>query len=235
MCQEYQVMCKAFLSFFVVVLGAVVIGCSDDDTSNFPAPLPIPDILPIAEARNVPLGTAVHVQGFVSMAPGTRFSSTGEVGFGMQDDTGGIYVSVASLVDLPQNAGVEVVGDIIDVSSELVLFSNFTGVKRLEGDKAVVPEVVKTADIGEPLEGRLVRIIGTVSKAVVQEKPSGVKAFVDDGSGEAQIYVNLVNDTPLIDTAKLVPGTSVQITGFVNQFESTYEIAPRRGTDLVLK
>lgn len=234
MCQEYPAMRKAFLSSFLVLSAAVVIGCSDDK-SDFPAALPIPKLLPIAEARNVPLGTSVHVQGFVSMAPGTRFSSTGEVGFGVQDDTGGIYVSVTNLLDVPQNATVEVVGDLIDVSSELVLFSNYTGVKRLEGDKVVIPEVVKTGDIGEPFEGRLVRITGAVSKAIVDEKPFGIKAFVDDGSGEVQIYVNFVNDTPLIDTAKLVPGTMVQITGFTEQFESKYEISPRRGTDLVLK
>lgn len=226
---------KAFFSSFGVLLAAVAIGCSDDDNSKFPAALPIPPLLTIAEVRNAPLGTSVHVQGFVSMAPGTRFSSTGEIGFGVQDDTAGIYVSVTNLLDLPQNAQVEVVGDLIDVTSELVLFSNYTGIKRLEGDKVVEPEVVKTADIGEPFEGRLVRITGTVSKEIIQENTYGVKAFVDDGSGEVQIYVNLVNDLPLIDTAKLVPGTLVQITGFVDQFNSTYEIAPRRGTDLVLK
>ena len=226
---------NVFLSSFLYLLATVVVGCSDDETSNFPAPLPIPELSTIAEARSAPLGTSVHVQGFVSMGPGTRFSSTGEAGFGLQDDTGGIYVSVVNLLDVPQNAGVEVVGDLIDVSSELVLFSNYTGVKRLDGDKAVVPEVIKTGDLGESFEGRLVRITGMVSKAIVEDKPSGIKAFVDDGSGELQIYVNLVNDIPLIDTAKLVPGTLVQITGFADQFESTYEIAPRRGTDLVLK
>ncbi len=235
MCQECLAMRNAFLSSFVVLLAVVVLGCSGDDIDQFVPPVIIPKILPIAEVRNVPLGTSVHVQGFVSMAPGTRFSSTGEVGFGVQDDTAGIYVSVASFLDVPQNAAVEVVGDVIDVSSELVLFSNSTGVKRLEGDKAVVPEVVKTADVGESFEGRLVRITGAVSKEIIKESTYGVKAFVDDGSGEVQIYVNLVNDIPLIDTAKLVPGTMVQITGFVDQFDSTYEIAPRRGTDLVLK
>ncbi len=228
-------MSNAFSSCFLCLVVTVVVGCSDDEISKFPPALPIPALSTIADARNAPLGTSVHVQGFVSMAPGTRFSSTGEVGFGVQDDTGGIYVSVNNLLDLPQNGGVEVVGDIIDVSAELVLFSNYTGIKRVDGDKVVVPEVIMTADLGEAFEGRLVRITGTVSKAVVDDKPLGIKAFVDDGSGEVQIYVNLVNDLPLIDTAKLVPGTLVQITGFVNQFDKIYEIAPRRGTDLVLK
>jgi DNA/RNA endonuclease YhcR with UshA esterase domain len=225
---------NAILSFFMVPLATLVFGCSNDDTSKFPPALPTPPLISIADARNAPLGTSIHVQGFVSMAQGTRFTSTGEVGFGMQDDTGGIYVSLNNLLDLPQNAGVEVVGDLIDVSSELVLFTNYTGVKRVTGDKVVVPEVMKTGDIGESSEGRLVRITGTVSKAVADDKPSGIKAFVDDGSGEVQIYINLVNDIPLIDTAKLVPGTMVQITGFSEQYDSTYEIAPRKGTDLVL-
>jgi hypothetical protein len=180
------------------------------------------------------LKTACVFNGFVSMAPGTRFSSTEEVGFGVQDDTGGLYVSVTALLNLPQNAAVEVVGDLINVSSELVLFSNYTGVKRLDGDKVVEPEVIKTGDLGESFEGRLVRLTGMVTKAVVDEKPFGVRSFIDDGSGEVQIYINLVNDISLIDTDKLVPGTMVQITGFVGQFDSTYEIYPRRGLDLVV-
>ena len=233
--QECRSMRNAFSFSLLFLVIAPVIGCSDDDTSKFPDPLPIPELSTIAEVRNTVLGTSVHVQGFVSMAPGTLFSSTGEAGFGVQDDTGGIYVSVTSLLNVPQNASVEVVGDLIEVSKQLVLFSNYTGVKRLDGDKVVVPEVIMTGDLGEALEGRLVRVTGMVTKAVVDEKPAGVKAFVDDGSGEAQIYVNLVNDIPLIDTAKLVPGTLVQITGFAGQFDSTYEIAPRQGKDLVVK
>jgi hypothetical protein len=49
----------------------------------------------IAEARSLPLGTVVTVDGSVTVAPGTFSSSIFDQGFAIQDYTGGIYVSVA--------------------------------------------------------------------------------------------------------------------------------------------
>ena len=74
-----------------------------------------------------------------------------------------------------------------------------------------------------------------LSKAVVDDKPYGIKAYVNDGSGEVQIFVNLdTNDEPLIDTTKLAVGTAVEITGFSEQYDKDYEIAPRKSSDLVV-
>jgi hypothetical protein len=48
----------------------------------------------IAEARALSVGTSTTVEGFVTVAPGTFNSATGDQGFALQDKTGGIYVTL---------------------------------------------------------------------------------------------------------------------------------------------
>jgi hypothetical protein len=57
--------------------------------------------LSIAEARGLPLGTVVTVDGSVTVASSPFSSSTFNQGFVIQDYTGGIYVSVADNLGLP--------------------------------------------------------------------------------------------------------------------------------------
>ena len=60
---------------------------------------PAAKVISIAEARTLPLGTVVTVDGSVTVASGAFSSSTGDQGFAIQDHTGGIYVST------PDNLG----------------------------------------------------------------------------------------------------------------------------------
>src|SRR5919106_6212015 len=62
-------------------------------TAVYSAP-PGPKPISIAQARSLPLGTVVTIDGLVTVASGTFSSSTFDQGFAIQDNTGGIYVSV---------------------------------------------------------------------------------------------------------------------------------------------
>ncbi len=53
-----------------------------------------PKTISIAEARSLPLGTTVTIDGVVTVPSGAFSSSTFDQGFAIQDRTGGIYVSV---------------------------------------------------------------------------------------------------------------------------------------------
>ena len=53
-----------------------------------------PKTISIAEARSLPLGTIVTIDGVVTVPSGAFSSSTFDQGFAIQDRTGGIYVSV---------------------------------------------------------------------------------------------------------------------------------------------
>ena len=64
-----------------------------------------PKTISIAEARSLPLGTIVTIDGSVTFPSGAFSSSTFDQGFAIQDRTGGIYVSV------PDNLGlIEAIG-----------------------------------------------------------------------------------------------------------------------------
>jgi hypothetical protein len=60
-----------------------------------------PKTISIAEARSLPLGTIVTIDGVVTVPSGAFSSSTFDQGFAIQDRTGGIYVSV------PDNLGLK--------------------------------------------------------------------------------------------------------------------------------
>jgi len=220
--------------FALPCFAAFLVGCGSDDLQA-PKPQPAPEVVTIAKARTLTAGTYTQVEGFVTVPPATFFSSTGDAGFGLQDATGGIYVSLFDLVKAPLGTKLRVIGQIIDVSQQTVLYTNNTGLEGVDMPQMISPRDVKTGEVGESTEGQLVRIKGTVSKAIVDEKPYGLRSFVDDGSGEVRIYICLgVKDVPLIDDTMLTPGTSVEITGFAQQYGADYEIAPRMASDLVL-
>ncbi|WP_272425899.1 DNA-binding protein [Polyangium jinanense] len=218
--------------FLVLPLAALLTGCSDELPQ--PQELPPPDVVSIAEARALTTNEYTQIEGFVSVTPGTFVTATGDFGFAVQDDTGGIYVSLYDELKILIGAKVRVIGQIQQVSKQTVLVTNASGPEILQGVEAVTPKDVATGDVDESTEGQLVRVKGLVSKAIVEDKPYGIKAYVDDGSGEVEIYVCFKGDKPLIDTTKLTKGTAVEITGFAQQYLDRYEIAPRGTADLVL-
>ena len=60
---------------------------------------PAAKVISIAEARSLPLGTIVTIDGSVTVPSGAFSSSTFDQGFAIQDQTGGIYVSTADNSD----------------------------------------------------------------------------------------------------------------------------------------
>lgn len=225
---------STFLRLSPVFFGCFVLaGCGDDTQSQTPPAT----VTSIAEARALPLGKTAKVEGFVTAPPGTFASATGEVGFALQDDTAGIYVSLAEPLEAPIGAHVRVEGTLADMSKQTTLNSDPTRVELRSGSSVLAPKDVKTGEVNESTEGLLVRVSGKVTKAPVDDKPYGVKVYMDDGSGEVQIFVHLLGAeaTPLIDTSKLVVDQAVEVMGFSTQYEATYEIAPRTAADLVLK
>ncbi|MDC0743275.1 DNA-binding protein [Polyangium mundeleinium] len=217
----------------VVPLAALLTGCGSDELPTAD-PLPAPEVVTIAEARALPVNEYTQIEGFVSVPAGTFVTATGDFGFAIQDDTGGIYVSLYEELKILIGAKIRVIGKIAQVSKQTVLVTNVTGPELLQGIEAVTPKDVATGEVNESTEGLLVRVKGTVSNPIVEDKPYGIKAYVDDGSGEVEVYVCFAGDKPLIDTTKLTKGTAVEITGFAQQYLDRYEIAPRGQTDLVL-
>lgn len=219
---------------------SLLVGCGDDSKTAAQAP-PDTDLTTIAEARAKKLGELAKVEGYVSVAPAVFYSATGDLGFAIQDETAGIYINVYDTIPAPLGSKVRALGVLLDVAGQKVLASGADSIEVLPDPKQdVLPKDIQTGSLGESTEGLLVRVKGPITKAPVDDKANGqyygVTTAVNDGSGEAKIYVPIYGKTqmPLINTATLTVGTTVEITGFAQQYNTTYEIDPRLSSDMVL-
>ena len=120
-----------------------------------------PKTISIAEARSLPLGTIVTIDGVVTVPSGAFSSSTFDQGFAIQDRTGGIYVSVPDNLGFSLRQQVRVTGKLADtVLPGLLVLVDVTEVKAHGSGPKVQPLPVATGDVGEDTEGQLVTITG---------------------------------------------------------------------------
>jgi len=189
-----------------------------------------PKTITIAEARALPLGTVVTVDGSVTVPSGAFSSSTFDQGFAIQDRTGGIYVSVPDNLGLALRQQVRVTGTLADtVLPGLLVLVDVTDVKAHGSGPKVRPLPVATGDVNETTEGKLVTITGTITQPVVNDLPFGFIIFINDGSGEVHSFVCASTG---IDVSGLSPGQTVEITGFSGQFADDFEVDPRTQADI---
>lgn len=182
----------------------------------------------IARARTMPLGTVVTVDGSASTPSGAFESSFFDKGFGLQDRTAGIYVSVPTDLHIVVRTQVRVTGTLQDSFGLLILVP---GTVKVHGTGPKVhPTPRTTGTINEASEGKLVRVIARVTQAPASDPPFGFKFFVNDGSGEVTIFVNTQTG---IDLSGVTTGKLVSVTGFSSQFDTHYEIDPRFQADIV--
>jgi hypothetical protein len=188
-----------------------------------------PRVLPIAVARHLPLGTLVTIDGSVTTPSGAFASSFFDEGFAVQDATGGIFVSLQTDLGVAPRAQARVTGTLADSGGLLILVPAEVSDVKIHGKgPKVEPIFVPTGFIGELTEGRIVQVVGTIDQPVVDDLPFGYKVFVNDGSGEIRVFVNLGTG---IDVSGLAEGQRVSVTGFSGQFED-YEIDPRFPSDI---
>ena len=195
--------------------------------------LAAPPRVSIAEARALPPNTVVTVDGSVTTPSGAFESSFFDVGFGLQDKSGGIYVSLQTNLSVAPRAQARVTGTLTNVFGLLTLMpADPSDVKIHGAGPKVQAKFVSTGAVGEATEGRLVQVVGTITQAPASDLPYGHKFFVDDGSGELQIFVNTQTG---IDLSGLAVGQTVSVTGFSSQFDTHYEIDPRSPADIVVR
>jgi DNA/RNA endonuclease YhcR with UshA esterase domain len=194
-----------------------------------------PDATPaqtIAAARALADGATATVEGYVTVAPGTFASATSEQGFAIQDATGGVYIKVAEKLTFGLDARVRVTGTLGQMNQLRVIEAAAADVSMLAGSMTVAPATVATGSVNEDVEGELIEVAGQVTR-IEDDAPYGIKVYIDDGSGEVQVFVHLVEGVGVIDTAGLAEDDQIEVTGLAAQYETTYEVAPRKADDLV--
>jgi uncharacterized protein YdeI (BOF family) len=187
-----------------------------------------PKTISIAEARSLPLGTVVTVDGSVTVPSGAFSSSTFDQGFAIQDHTGGIYVSVADNLGFAPRQQVRLTGQLAD-SNGLLILINVTNIKAHGSGPKVQPLPVATGAVGEATEGKLVRIRGTITQPIFNDLPFGFIIFINDGSGEVHSFVCASTG---IDVSGLHQGQTIEVTGFSGQFDTSFEVDPRFQDDI---
>ena len=189
-----------------------------------------PKTITIAEARSLPLGTVVTIDGSVTVPSGAFSSSTFDQGFAIQDRTGGLYVSVPDNLGLTFRQQVRVTGTLADtVLPGLLVLVDVTEVKVHGSGPKVPPLPVATGAVGEATEGKIVTITGTITQPIINDLPFGFIVFINDGSGEIHAFVAASTG---IDVSGLSPGQTVAITGFSGQFANDFEVDPRVQDDI---
>ena len=199
-------------------------------SSSTPAPTatPAPAPIGIAAARAVADGTTVTVEGDALTA--SDFTDGG--GY-LADATGGIAV----LLDggsFTRGDHLIVTGTVDDRFAQRTI--------RAAGSDLVItgiggdpdPVTSPTGSVGESLEGRLVRIQGSIAGSPTSL--SGGLAFdVDDGSGAARVVVGTATG---IDVAGWTDGVAVRVVGVAGQRDSSgtgtsgYRVQPRAADDV---
>ncbi len=189
-----------------------------------------PKTITIAEARSLPLGTVVTIDGVVTVPSGAFSSSTFDQGFAIQDRTGGIYVSVPNNNGFALRQQIRVTGTLADtVLPGLLVLVDVTEIKTHGSGPKVQPLPVATGDVGEATEGKLVKITGTITQPIVNDLPFGFIVFINDGSGEVHSFVCASTG---IDVSGLSPGQTVEVTGFSGEFAGSFEVDPRNQDDI---
>lgn len=213
------------LAHLLAILAPLALGASVAAAAEHePRPLEIHD------ARALPLGTVVTVEGSVTV-PSGLFSSGGSLdqGFAIQDRTGGIYVSVATNLGITLHQRVLVTGQLAASNGLLLLVPASPADVDVRGHgRRVRPLFLRTGSVGAANQGLLVRVVGVITQPVLPDPPFGNQLLVDDGSGPIRIFVNTSTG---IDVSGFAPGQLVSVTGFSDEFD-TPEIDPRFQSDL---
>src|SRR5215510_721541 len=189
-----------------------------------------PKTISIAEARSLPLGTVVTIDGVVTVPSGAFSSSTFDQGFAIQDQTGGIYVSTSDNLGFAPRQQVRVTGELADtVLPGLLVLVNVTEVKTHGSGPKVQPVPIATGDVGEGSEGSIVSITGTITQPIVNDLPFGFIIVVNDGSGDVNVFVCASTG---VDVSGLSQGQTIEVTGFSGQFADHFEVDPRIQSDI---
>jgi uncharacterized protein YdeI (BOF family) len=191
--------------------------------------------LTITEGRARDTGMEVTVEGAVTVPPGAFKSAMEDEGFAIQDSSGGIYVKMAQKQTFGLGAKVRVTGTLDEQAKLRTLKAEPAGVKQLDGTQQVSPKTVGTGAVNESVEGQLVQVSGNVTKTFQDDSPYGYKLYINDGSGEVQVFVHVSAGFDKASLQALTANQRITVVGLAAQYETTYEVAPRQPSDLTLQ
>ena len=211
---------SALLAIAILVLTASI-------TSVSQAKVPV---VSIANSKKMPLGTAVTIQGTVTLASGTFRSSFSDYGFQVQDKTSGTYVSIKTDLHLTVGQKVRLTGKIAKTPLGFQMVeTDENSVQVLGGTGHTKPIDIATGEVDDSVRGRLIKITGTITKPVDPDTPYGFRVTIDDGTGLLIAYVSTSSGVTQDD---FVVGHDIQMIGIAGKFRQQPQIYPRAPGDV---
>lgn len=181
-------------------------------------------ITELKDVRELPKDTNVTVIGIVSAPPGILGSQIFYIaGSGIQ-----IYMYKKDFPDLVLGDEIQLAGTLSEVAGETrIKIKNREDITLLEHKDEPVPHPVSIGDIGEELEGSLVKVSGEVI-----EKISNGFYLSDEEGNEVKIYLKTYTDLSS-DLVNL--GEKIEAQGIVSQTQTGYRLLPRYESDIIMK
>ena len=184
----------------------------------------------IADSKKLPLGTAVTIEGTVTLASGTFRSSFSDYGFQVQDKTSGTYVSIKTDLRLAVGQKVRLAGKIAKTPLGFQMIeTDERSVQVLAGTGHTKPIDIATGKVDDAIRGRLIKITGRVTKPVDPDAPYGFRVTIDDGTG---LLIAYVSTSSRVTQEDFVVGREIQMVGIAGKFRQQPQIYPRSPDDI---
>ena len=181
------------------------------------------DLVTIVQARGLPDGTRLTLEGQVTVLPGVFDDNE----IYMEDATGGmrVYLRSAEWPPLSEGQWVRVNGRLGTFYEERqISLVRIDDIKTMQPAAPPAPLPIRTGEVAEANEGRLVQISGAITGFWKE-----TTLYLDDGSGEARITLRPATGIrrPYVNIGELWT-----VVGVVSQSESGYRLLPRSEADL---
>jgi hypothetical protein len=179
------------------------------------------------QARRLPLGSEITLEGFVTVPSGAFQSFMDDNGFVLGDATTGIYVATNDKGYRSLASAVEVTGTLADNGHGLLVLKA-RSIRPQKGSRLIQPWTLESNSLSELHEGKLLKATGVVLR-LTNDLPYGYKLFLTlPKGGEIQVFLPPAA-RPTDDL--LTPGRRIEVIGFCAQYNQVYEIVPRSAND----
>jgi cytochrome c-type biogenesis protein CcmE len=184
----------------------------------------------IAQARKTPAGTRVTIAGAVTIPSALFKSSFEDDGFVIEDATSAIYVSVNGGRALKIGDSVRVTGQMSETNAQFVIVkADAAPIAARARQQPIAPRRVAASGIGSQNIGQLVELSGAITTPIVNIPPAGYRFTVNDGQGDAVVYVSSSTGIP---PERFANGARVRIAGIVAQYKGQYQLLARLPADV---
>lgn len=178
--------------------------------------------LTIAQARAAGAGQLVRVRGIITVA--NQFGSPSY----MQDTTAGLAVYSTAFSSSVKVGDIwEVAGTLKDFNGLLEMDPISDTLKISSGNPLPTPTIVKSTDLNESYEGRLVRVNNLKFEAEGSFAAS-TNYNADDAFGTAAIRIVSATGIGLSP----IPTDSVNVVGVLGEYNGIYQLMPRSLSDI---